>query len=102
MRTEADVHELAQFAANSASVTAQSGNGLAAGLASVFACFPGPGQRLTIAFNSVSPHLPRSVLENAFQALDKCDLVVGPTHDGGYYLVGAKTSHPTLFANDGM
>src|SRR5207248_8373605 len=25
-----------------------------------------------------------------------------PTHDGGYYLVGAKTSHPKLFANDGM
>ena len=30
------------------------------------------------------------------------DLVVGPTHDGGYYLVGAKASHPTLFARDGM
>jgi len=27
---------------------------------------------------------------------------VGPTHDGGYYLVGAKASHPTLFAHDGM
>jgi len=29
-------------------------------------------------------------------------VVVGPTHDGGYYLVGAKASYPTLFANDGM
>jgi len=29
-------------------------------------------------------------------------VVVGPTHDGGYYLVGAKTSHPSLFAGDGM
>lgn len=29
-------------------------------------------------------------------------MVVGPTHDGGYYLVGAKNSYPTLFANDGM
>ncbi len=27
---------------------------------------------------------------------------MGPTHDGGYYLVGAKASHPTLFASDGM
>jgi hypothetical protein len=27
---------------------------------------------------------------------------VGPTYDGGYYLVGAKASHPTLFARDGM
>ena len=30
------------------------------------------------------------------------DVVVGPTHDGGYYLVGANAAHPTLFANDGM
>jgi uncharacterized protein len=29
-------------------------------------------------------------------------VVVGPTHDGGYYLVGAKASHPTLFAGDAM
>ena len=30
------------------------------------------------------------------------DVVVGPTHDGGYYLVGAKASHPALFEGDGM
>jgi glycosyltransferase A (GT-A) superfamily protein (DUF2064 family) len=41
-------------------------------------------------------------LEKAFEALSGHDLVVGPTHDGGYYLVGAKASHPTLFAGDGM
>jgi glycosyltransferase A (GT-A) superfamily protein (DUF2064 family) len=29
-------------------------------------------------------------------------VVVGPTHDGGYYLVGAKASHPPFFAGDGM
>jgi glycosyltransferase A (GT-A) superfamily protein (DUF2064 family) len=27
---------------------------------------------------------------------------VGPTHDGGYYLVGAKAIHPALFEGDGM
>jgi uncharacterized protein len=30
------------------------------------------------------------------------DVVVGPTNDGGYYLVGAKAAHPTLFDGDGM
>ena len=60
------------------------------------------GQRRIIAFNSDSPHLPRSVLEDAFETLAAHDVVVGPTHDGGYYLVGAKASHPTLFARDGM
>jgi glycosyltransferase A (GT-A) superfamily protein (DUF2064 family) len=29
-------------------------------------------------------------------------VVVGPTNDGGYYLVGAKAAHPTLFDGDGM
>jgi uncharacterized protein len=29
-------------------------------------------------------------------------MVVGPTHDGGYYLVGATASHPALFAGHGL
>ena len=96
-----DVSELTQLAGNQATVLAQKGEGLAAGLTSVFAQFAETQQR-TIAFNSDSPHLPRSVLENAFETLAAHDVVVGPTHDGGYYLVGAKASHPTLFASDGM
>ena len=99
---DSDVNELAQWIGNEASVVAQKGEGLAAGLTSVFAHFAEGQQRRVIAFNSDSPHLPRSVLEAAFETLAAHDVVVGPTHDGGYYLVGAKASHPTLFAGDGM
>jgi uncharacterized protein len=102
MCPDSDVNELAQLAGNEASVIAQKGEGLAAGLTSVFAHFAADHRRRTIAFNSDSPHLLRSVLEDAFETLAAHDLVVGPTHDGGYYLVGAKASHPTLFARDGM
>jgi uncharacterized protein len=97
-----DVTELAPLADNEVSVVAQKGEGLAAGLTSVFAHFTANDQRRTIAFNSDSPHLPRSVLEDAFETLLARDVVVGPTHDGGYYLVGAKASRPTLFAGNGM
>src|SRR5262249_41630672 len=97
-----DVSELVEWAGNKASVVAQKGEGLAAGLTSVFAHFAEDQQRRTIAFNSDSPHLPRSVLEDAFETLAAHDVVVGPTHDGGYYLVGTKASHPTLFAPDAM
>jgi len=97
-----DVDDLKQLAGPSVRVVAQQGQGLAAGLTSVFGYFTGSNERRTIAFNSDSPHLPSAVLANAFKTLVIHDLVVGPTHDGGYYLVGAKTSHPTLFANDGM
>jgi uncharacterized protein len=102
MCPELHVNELARLAGNRASVVAQKGEGLAAGLTSVFAHFAEDHQRRTIAFNSDSPHLPRSVLEDAFQMLAAHDVVVGPTHDGGYYLVGAKASHPALFARDAM
>jgi rSAM/selenodomain-associated transferase 1 len=107
MCPDTDVNELAQLAGNEVRVVAQKGEGLAAGLASVFALFAhhhqGEGrQKRVIAFNSDSPHLPRSVLEDAFETLTAHDVVVGPTHDGGYYLVGAKAPYPTLFANDGL
>ena len=103
MCPESDVGELAQLAGGATSVVAQKGEGLAAGLTSVFAHFAeghrtNAHQRRIIAFNSDSPHLPRSVLEGAFETLAAHDVVVGPTHDGGYYLVGAKASHPRRFS----
>jgi uncharacterized protein len=102
MCPDSDVNELAQLAGHQASVVAQTGEGLAAGLTSVFAHFAEGHQRRVIAFNSDSPHLPRSVLEDAFETLAAHDVVIGPTHDGGYYLVGAKTFYPTLFVGDGL
>jgi rSAM/selenodomain-associated transferase 1 len=102
MCPESDVNELVQLAGSEVTLVAQRGEGLAAGLTSVFAHFAQDHRRRTIAFNSDSPHLPRSVLEDAFETLTARDVVVGPTHDGGYYLVGATTSRPTLFSNDGL
>ena len=110
---ESDKGELALLLGDSVRVVAQKGQGLAAGLVSVFAHFTAPpperagvglkaGTQRVIAFNSDSPHLSPLVLHSAFQALATCDLVVGPTDDGGYYLVGAKVAHPALFENDGL
>jgi glycosyltransferase A (GT-A) superfamily protein (DUF2064 family) len=39
------------------------------------------GHQRVVAFNSDSPHLPASILENAFEALAGHDVVVGPTVD---------------------
>jgi len=97
-----DVEELSHAVNNKVRVVAQKGEGLAEGLASVFTQFTALGCQRIVAFNSDSPHLPRSVLESAFQALAECDVVIGPTHDGGYYLVGATASHPGLFTGDAM
>ncbi len=78
-------------------VVGQEGAGLAAGLASAFRRFAAAGFSRVIAIDADSPHLPAAVVEAAFAALDARDLVVGPTEDGGYYLVGASAAHPGLF-----
>jgi len=38
-------------------------------------------------------------IENAFKALENHDLVIGPSLDGGYYLLGMKVLHPAVFKN---
>jgi rSAM/selenodomain-associated transferase 1 len=102
MSPASDVAELSRFAGGGVRVVGQTGEGLGAGLTSVFAHFAEDGGRRVVAFNSDSPHLPASALLKAFGALASSDLVVGPTHDGGYYLVGATKSHPGLFASSAM
>ncbi len=43
-----------------------------------------------LVVGSDAPDLPISHLEDALRALPDCDLVLGPTADGGYYLIGAR------------
>lgn len=38
-------------------------------------------------------------MEEAFQKLEKRDVVIGPAEDGGYYLLGMKTLHEEVFKN---
>jgi uncharacterized protein len=102
MCPELDQKDLAHLLENSVQVVAQKGEGLAAGLTSVFRHFTAAGRQHVIAFNSDSPHLAPSILDSAFEILATHDVVVGPTHDGGYYLVGAKAAHATLFESDRM
>jgi len=50
-----------------------------------------------ILIGSDSPHLPREVLQQAFQQLDVHRCVLGPARDGGYYLIGARNLIPPVF-----
>jgi rSAM/selenodomain-associated transferase 1 len=97
-----DKEELADLLGHTVQIVAQKGEGLAAGLTSVFRHFTAAGRQPVVAFNSDSPHLAPSVLDSAFDTLATYDVVVGPTHDGGYYLVGAGAAHPSLFDAEGM
>lgn len=48
---------------------------------------------------SDSPTLPPAMLKTAITALQTGQdcVVLGPAHDGGYYLIGLKKTHPELF-----
>ena len=43
------------------------------------------------------PDITETDIEEAFNALEEVDLVIGPSFDGGYYLIGMKELHPGLF-----
>lgn len=43
--------------------------------------------------------LTSNILCNAFERLLSNDTVIGPAHDGGYYLLGMKTIYPEFFSN---
>lgn len=41
--------------------------------------------------------LTAEIIEDAFSALDNHNVVLGPAHDGGYYLLGMDRHYPHLF-----
>ena len=46
-----------------------------------------------------SPDINCEILDNAFKALDESDAVLGPAHDGGYYLIGFTKLIPEIFSD---
>lgn len=56
------------------------------------AAFQGGAPRAAVIGTDVPSLTRRHVLE-AYSALDEADLVLGPTPDGGYYLIGMKQLH---------
>jgi len=68
------------------------------------------GQRMFAAFKNLFknhrsvvligcdlPDLTSALISKAFDALQSNDLVIGPSCDGGYYLIGLKKEMPDLF-----
>lgn len=55
------------------------------------------GECPVLLIASDSPHLELEAVQAAFAALEQADVVLGPTLDGGYYLVGLRRA-PDLLA----
>lgn len=66
----------------------QRGRHLGERLSNAFATFRQDGWEKTVVLGGDSPLLPPAFVEEAFEALDRHDVVLGPADDGGYYLIG--------------
>lgn len=55
------------------------------------------GVECAITIGSDCPGISPAIIQQAFEALKTHDVVLGPTDDGGYYLIGMKTPHAELF-----
>lgn len=70
---------------------------LGARMASFFGeCF-GAGADRVVLIGSDSPTMPAAYVESAFRLLRATDIVLGPSEDGGYYLVGAARETAGMF-----
>ena len=55
------------------------------------------GYQKAVIIGTDCPELTADLLIQAFIQLDQSDLVIGPAADGGYYLLGMKSTHSSLF-----
>jgi uncharacterized protein len=80
---------------------AQSGGDLGARMQRVFADLMSMGHRNIVLIGSDLPALPWAILDQAFKHLAEAEarLVLGPSRDGGYYLVGMNRPAPEIFAD---
>lgn len=78
-------------------LTEQSGGSLGERMAQFFDEQFARGHYKVVLVGSDSPDLPLSYLQEAFDALDKVPVVLGPSDDGGYYLVGSASKTPPIF-----
>jgi len=54
-------------------------------------------ERRTVVLGSDSPNLPRERVRQAFDRLADHSVVLGPSDDGGYYLLGLRGGVPPIF-----
>jgi uncharacterized protein len=57
------------------------------------------GATRVVVIGTDCPSLTSNDLRFAFELLEEYDVVIGPAHDGGYYLIGFNADHACLFAD---
>ncbi|NEP12658.1 MAG: glycosyltransferase [Symploca sp. SIO2C1] len=66
-------------------------------MSSAFAASFAAGMTGVVIIGIDCPDLKAELMAQALEALEQCDLVLGPAEDGGYYLIGLKRMIAELF-----
>jgi rSAM/selenodomain-associated transferase 1 len=85
--------DFAALSGCSARCVPQQGNDLGERMYHCFRMLCGEGFDRVILIGADIPHVRDEWLDEAETALGKADLVLGPTDDGGYYLIAARKPH---------
>lgn len=75
----------------------QDGNDLGARMKNAFQKVFSHGAGKVVIVGTDIPDLNNSIIESAISLLNENDVVIGPSKDGGYYLLGMNKLHNTLF-----
>lgn len=95
--TPADAEPFFRHLAPDMGATAQQGGDLGARLDHVMTNAFQQGAEQVIVMSSDCPTLPPQYIADAFAALDQgADVALGPSDDGGYYLIGLTKPQPRL------
>ena len=77
----------------------QQGDGLGAKMNHALKTALSMGYKKCVLTGSDLPGMTKAHLQSGFDGLETADITLGPTADGGYYLVGVKEESPFLFEN---
>jgi len=77
----------------------QQGSDLGERMSNAFLHAFADGHAKALLIGSDCPDISRTIINRGFMQLDTHDIVLGPAHDGGYYLIGLRRPEPELFSN---
>jgi rSAM/selenodomain-associated transferase 1 len=95
----ARAHEGSDWAPGMDAYHPQASGDLGARLARAFADSFARDARKAVVIGCDCPQISKDSVISSFDALERCEVVLGPTEDGGYYLLGLKEMHASLFKN---
>lgn len=91
---------LSKIIGDNSAIFAQTGNDLGERIVSSFSHAFASGADLVVMIGTDSPTFPADYVEQAFEFLElETDVVLGKTTDGGFYLIGLRSTVPPIFAD---